>query len=116
MEKTADIAGYEGLYTIDTLGRVYSCKRKKYMAPSSLAYGHQVVNLRKNGVSKAHYVHRLVAEAFIPNPDKLPIVHHIDEDPKNNNVENLQWCTQKENVHHCIGAGKFGKMSRKRNK
>lgn len=113
MPQTKDIAGYEGLYTVDTLGRVYSVKSERYLAGGALAYGHMVVCLYKNGARKMHAVHRLVAEAFIPNPDGLPIVHHIDENPKNNKAENLQWCTQKENVHHCVASCKFGKMGRK---
>lgn len=112
MVTTADIAGYEGLYTVDTEGRVYSIKSKRYLKGGLQAYGHQVVCLRKNGASKTVGVHRLVAEAFIPNPNNLPVVHHIDENPQNNTLENLQWCTQKENVHHCISSGKFGKMRR----
>ena len=114
MVEVKDVKGYEGLYSIDTLGRVYSYKSKRYLAGGSLAYGHQIVCLRRDGAGKNHAVHRLVAEAFIPNPDNLPIVHHVDENPKNNRVDNLQWCTQKENVHHCIASGKHGTMARRR--
>ena len=113
MVETKDIAGYEGLYTIDTEGRVYSHKRKRFIKGGTLYSGHQTVCLRKNGVGKVHPIHRLVACAFIPNPGNLPIVHHIDGNPQNNAVSNLLWCTQKENVHHTIAAGKHGKMNRR---
>jgi hypothetical protein len=106
-----DIPGYEGLYQVSNLENVYSIRNKKNLIGGTTAYGHRFVMLSKNGTHKSVYFHRLVAEAFIPNPDNLPIVHHIDENPKNNTVENLEWCTQKENVAHCIESGKFGKMS-----
>ncbi len=111
MTESKDIPGYEGLYTIDTEGRVYSHKRKRFIKGGTLYSGHQIVCLRKNGVSKVHAIHRLVACVFIPNPDNLPIVHHIDGNPQNNAITNLKWCTQQENVHHTIAAGKHGKMN-----
>ena len=114
MIESKDIPGYEGLYTIDTEGKVYSYKSKRYLTGGTLVYGHKTVILSKNGKVKMHLVHRLVAEAFIPNPNNLPVVHHIDENPQNNTVSNLQWCTQKENVHHTIAAGKHGTMNRRR--
>ena len=113
MIETKDIAGYEGLYAIDTDGRVYSYKSKRYLKGGALIYGHKTVLLSKNGKAEMRLVHRLVAQAFIPNPNGLAVVHHIDGNPQNNSVTNLQWCTQKENVKHCIDAGKFGKMNRK---
>ena len=109
-----DIPGYEGLYTIDAHGRVYSIRRKMYMKGTPLPYGHLAVALSKGGRSKLHYIHRLVANAFIPNPLNLPIVHHVDENPQNNDVSNLKWCTQKENVAHTIAAGKHGTMGRRK--
>ena len=114
MPESKWVAGYEGLYSVDTSGRVYSHKNNRYMSGGTLAYGHKVVCLRRDGMQKMFSVHRLVAAAFIPNPDNLPIVHHIDGNPQNNAVNNLQWCTQKENVHHCRLSGKFGKMNRKK--
>lgn len=113
MAEVKDVSGYEGLYTIDTEGRVYSHKSKRYIKGGSLYSGHQIVCLRKNGIAKMCPIHRLVAVAFLPNPGNLPIVHHIDGNPQNNSVTNLKWCTQKENVHHTIAAGKHGKMNRK---
>ena len=64
--------------------------------------GRQCVSLRKEG--KYHYrkVHRLVAEAFLPNPNNLPVVMHLDNDASNNHVSNLKWGTQKENIHQAI--------------
>lgn len=114
MTETKDIAGYEGLYTIDTEGRIYSIRRKKYLSlkPDS-SFGYVHAGLSKFGKTKLYSVHRLVAKAFIPNPNNLPVVHHKDDNKSNNRVENLEWCTQKENVHHAIAAGKHGKMNRR---
>lgn len=108
-----DVPGYEGLYSVSTKGRVYSHKTKKYLSagnPES-CWGYVYVCLNKHGKTKQFSLHRLVAKTFIPNPDNFLIVHHIDGNPQNNSVDNLKWCTQKENVHHCIESGKFGKMS-----
>ena len=62
--------------------------------------GYKSVSLTKGGATKAFYVHRLVAEAFIPNPDNLPMVNHKDEDKTNNFVENLEWCTNNYNINY----------------
>ena len=66
---------------------------------------YRVVSLQQDGKQKHYYVHRLVAEAFLPNPDNLPQVNHIDGNPSNNHVENLEWVTAKENVRHAIDNG-----------
>ena len=110
-----DIKGYEGLYQVSNLGRVKSIERDvynsrygiKHLKEKILKAGnngteHLFVNLYKNGVKKPYKVNVLIAEAFIPNPDNKPIVHHIDHKPLNNNVENLVWLTYKEHAaeHH----------------
>ena len=105
-----DIKDYEGLYQVSNYGRIKSLKRKvktkngNYQGYNEkiLKYGetnkkYYIVALCKNGKISAKLVHRLVAEAFIPNPDNKPCVDHIDTNSKNNNSINLMWCTQKEN-------------------
>lgn len=113
MEIWKDIEGYEGLYQVSNEGRVKSLQReivykdgrKKVLEEkilhnllSDLGYYHVI--LSKNGVPKRYKVHRLVAKAFIANPNNLPVINHKDENPKNNVVENLEWCTQGYNVRY----------------
>lgn len=105
-----DVSGYEGLYRVSTFGNVFSYISHKVLKPCNRSGGHVVVNLYKDHKMKSQFIHRLVAEAFIPNPDNLPVIHHKDDNPKNNHVSNLMWCTQKENVHFTIATGKHGKM------
>ena len=116
-----DIAGYEGKYQVSDLGRVRSLDRL-VPAACALSKGKQVVNyLRKGVIKKPHIagksgyqyvalsigdkakeysVHRLVARAFIPNPDNLPEVNHKDENHLNNQADNLEWVTHIQNEHH----------------
>ena len=63
-------------------------------------YGYLKVNLYKNSKQKRCYIHRLVAQAFIPNPDDLPVINHKDENPSNNCADNLEWCTQEYNTNY----------------
>lgn len=98
-----DIAGYEGLYQVSNLGNVRSMNYRghgitKNLVPKCNNAGRLWVELRKNGSGKCLLVHRLVAMAFIPNPNNYPQINHIDENPKNNRVENLEWCTALYNV------------------
>lgn len=108
-----DIEGYEGLYQISNKGRVKSLQReivykdgrKKVLKEKILhnnlnEFGYHNVMLSKDGVTKRYKVHRLVAKAFIPNQNNLPIINHKDENKTNNSVENLEWCDQKYNVNY----------------
>ena len=100
-EKMKDIKDYEGLYAITRDGNVWSYKSKKFLKPAdNNGKGYMTICLIKNGKKKTHYIHRLVAEAFIPNPDNLPQVNHLDENKSNNCVENLEWCDAKYNINY----------------
>ena len=104
------VIGYEGLYEVSNFGRVKSLGNTR--GPSRFRgvetilkcelskMGYYRVALRNDGKYKHHGVNRLVAMAFIPNPDNLPIVNHKDCNPLNNSVDNLEWCTQKYNVNY----------------
>lgn len=98
MEEWKDIKGYEGHYQISNKGRVKSLKHNhtkkgKILIPFKSNNNYLSINLYKNNKLKTYLIHRLVAEAFLPNPDNLPVVNHKDENKLNNNVENLEWCT-----------------------
>ena len=93
-----DIAGYEGLYAVTSCGKVWSYKYKKFLKPGVNRYGYLYVILCKDGQNKLYKIHRLVAEAYIPNPNNLPQVDHIDNDKTHNYVNNLQWITNRDNV------------------
>ena len=112
-EKWRDIVGYEGLYQVSNLGRVRRLHNgRRHLSPTILKprpisgnrglTKYLSVNPCKNAKSRNLQVHRLVAEAFIPNPDNKPVVNHIDGDPSNNRAENLEWCTQQENGLHSV--------------
>lgn len=96
-----DIKGYEGLYQISSKGRVKSFRKpKKFGEPDEYILknylsnnGYLQVFLYGKNARKSFSVHRLVAEAFIPNPNNFPQVNHKDENPTNNSVDNLEWCT-----------------------
>lgn len=97
-----DIKGYEGLYQISNFGNVKSLKRNIILKPSSNRKGYLHIILYKNHKSKNSIIHRLVAQAFIPNPENKPQVNHIDGNKRNNNVNNLEWVTNSENQKHAF--------------
>lgn len=112
------IKGYEGLYEVSTYGRIRSLdriikrgkvnvsRRGQILKPVIRRLGYSFVTLCKDKKDNVA-IHRLVAQAFIPNPDEKPFVNHIDFDPTNINVKNLEWCTQSENMQHSLKAGRL---------
>ena len=113
-ERNAPIEGFPN-YLVTNKGRVLSLKdnhgkdRIKDLKQSKLKNGYLSVLLYKNGKKYLRYVHRLVAQAFIPNPDNKPQINHIDENKTNNHVSNLEWMTHKENINHGTRNERAGK-------
>lgn len=100
MEIWKDIVGYNGLYQISNYGRVKSFHNNsvRILKPKTNNKGYKWVVLNLNKNTENCLIHRLVAKHFIENPNNHKIINHIDENPANNNVSNLEWCTQSENV------------------
>ena len=118
MEIWKDIIGYEGLYQVSNLGRVKSLvrynkfnKRNEDVVLKQNPYGpklqYRQVQLSKDGNRKNHKIHRLVAQAFIPNPNNLPYVCHIDDDTTNNSLQNLEWGTQSYNLKQAVARNRW---------
>lgn len=108
-----DIEGFGGCYQVSNLGRLKSLertvkgnnggvyvKKEKILTPTINSRGYYHTCLRKDGRSITVYIHRIVAQAFLPNPDNLPLINHKDEDKTNNRVENLEWCSAKYNTNY----------------
>ena len=110
-----DKKDYEGLYQVSNWGRIKSIKfgKEKILKLNKDKDSYLQVTLCKNNIKKVYKVHRLVAEAFLPNSDNLPQVNHKDEDKTNNNVENLEWCDSLYNVRYGTG---IERRSKKRSK
>ena len=119
IEKFRPIQGYVGIYEISNMGRVKSLSRgverkdgntrvteERIILPFITKCGYHQIVLCKDGVKKRQYIHRLVALAFIPNPNKLPIINHKDENKLNNRVDNLEWGSAYYNL-------RYGKMQAK---
>lgn len=113
-EEWRAIAGTRGEYWVSSLGRVMSKKHgsTRILKPVRVSNGYLAVDLSMCNIRTKGLIHRLVAEAFIPNPDNLPEVNHIDEDKANNCVYNLEWCTREYN--HAYGTARERNVQSKR--
>jgi hypothetical protein len=107
-----DVVGYEGIYKVSNLGNVkrvlisrgVSKKNNNFIKPKNTK-GYNSVRLTTNNVTKHFYVHRLIALAFIPNPNNYPFINHINGVRNDNRIENLEWCTHSQNIRHAIEIG-----------
>ena len=119
MEVYKDVVGFEGLYQVSNKGNVKSLinnkglKREKILNPI-IGNGYKRVRLFKDKKNKLYTIHRLVAEAFIPNPNNYPCVNHKDEDRTNNNVDNLEWCTHKYNSNYGTSTQRLRELKSKK--
>lgn len=107
MEEWKPVKGYEGVYEISNRGRVVRIETEKLLQPAVAKNGYYIVSLWSNNKGKTHYIHRLIAEAFIhnPNPKKFRTVNHIDGNKLNNEIPNLEWCTYSRNNQHAYDTG-----------
>jgi hypothetical protein len=117
MEEWKDVVGYEGIYQVSNLGNVKRISKTrgvniKYkndyiLKPMDNGKGYLRVKLTNNGISKRVMLHRIIAEAFIPNTNNKKVVNHINCNLKDNSIENLEWCTQSENCLHAVKLGRW---------
>lgn len=103
-EEWRDVIGYEGLYMVSSFGRIFSKMKNRLLSPckNSSKMPHLYIDARKNGCRTKLYIHRLVALAFIPNPENKPCIDHINTIRHDNRIENLRWATYKENGNNEI--------------
>ena len=102
MEIWKEIIGYEGIYLVSNEGRVMNAYNGKILSQVDNGVGYKKVELWKNHKGKKYYVHRLVADSFLPNQYGRTEVNHIDGNHSNNYVDNLEWVTSKENTRHAV--------------
>ena len=105
-----DVVGYEGFYEVSNFGRVMSLnynktKKRGLMVGFTTNRKYKRILLSKKGVHQKHSVHRLVLEAFVVNDENKPYVNHLDGNPSNNHIDNLEWCTESENNLHAYRVG-----------
>ena len=117
------VKGYEGIYEVSNYGNVKRVSgitgvntkylNGYYLKPLDNGKGYLRVKLTTNNKSKRIMLHRIIAEAFIPNPDNKPVVNHINHNIVDNRINNLEWCTQSENVLHAVKHGRWTQGMRK---
>lgn len=98
--KTIEIEGEETAYEVNNNGKVRRINNHRELKPNKRYDGYAIYRLRHNHKTIAEYAHRLVATAFLPNPNGYEIINHIDENKLNNNVKNLEWCDKKYNYYY----------------
>ena len=108
-----DIKGYEGIYAITEDGRVWSYRRKIFLKQRLDKYGYPRITLYFDGKLKTYFIHRLVAEAYLPNPEEKTTVNHLDECKTNNHISNLAWATVKENNQYGTRSERAAKSKQK---
>jgi hypothetical protein len=103
--KSFIIEGYNSLYVIYENGEIYNMRTGKKVKPYTNNVGYYRVGFYKDGKRIQKYLHRLLAEAFIPNLENKEFINHIDGNPANNDLSNLEWCTRSENTLHAYKLG-----------
>ena len=115
MEVWKEIEGFDKGYKVSNLGNVFSEKTNKILKSANVGYGYKQVSLMKDKERRKQYVHRLVAKAFIENPEEYPCINHKDCDKANNRVDNLEWCTHLYNCQSINRPGNVGCVCKHKN-
>lgn len=109
------IDGYDNKYFITEDGNVFSAKSNRFLSKSDNGKGYLFVGLYKSKKTTQHYIHRLVAKAYIANTDKNKQVNHKDGNKSNNNKSNLEWATRHENMNHAVECGLSSRGTKRKN-